>query len=404
MDIKKRPTILLCWGYNRKNWIEFFEALSNDFEFIYLFYMTREEEQQVFTENRRIFYTDFSSPRQLLKKIRPSKVIFMGLDGLQTIGLNIQARKMGIPTYFMAHGSATLSLDDYRDFRFAPRNIIRESFSKKLGSWWFTFWWITKALGARYIGALPQLMKFQVSRLKMHPLLAMAKWKSVHRRPDRYIVFSEEDVKFYSDLDDSSRDDFTVLGNLEITSAIKLAEHRGVTEDGYLLYIETPLSVIEGNEFDINKLTIEEVNGLISSMNNYAMHRGWKLIVKLHPYSFSNSFFIKHPNIHYEKGSEKEALILGANAIVFYNSSLSIPSLFFKPCSMFLIGEADEFQSVLRSTGICQVLDYKTLINDPGSLRFEKPSGEARSAFIEKYIGKGADGKGLERLKETLLS
>ncbi len=400
----KKPRILLCWGYNRKNWIEFFETLNDSFEFVYLFYMTKEEEQEVFTENRRVYYTDFSSPSHLLKTISPSKVIFMGLDGLQTIAINIQARKFGIPTYFMVHGSATLSLDDYRDFRFAPRNLIRETFSKKLKLWWFTFNWTVKALGLKYIHVLPQLLRFQVNRLNMHPLIALAKWKSRHRRPDRYIVFSNEDVKFYSDLDSSSTEDFIVLGNLEITRSIELAKELGVTQDGYLLYIETPLSIIEGNAFDINKISKEEVNQLISSMNEYALSRGWKLVVKLHPYSFSNTFFIQHPNIRYEKGSEKETLILGANGVVFYNSSLSIPSLFFKPCSMFIINEPDEFQSVLSSIGVCQVLDYKTLINDPASLEFIEPSEIAKTNFVEKYIGRGADGNGLQRLKETLLS
>ncbi len=50
-----KPTILLCWGYNRKNWVEFFEALNNDFEFVYLFYMYPHEEQEVFTENKEFF-------------------------------------------------------------------------------------------------------------------------------------------------------------------------------------------------------------------------------------------------------------------------------------------------------------------------------------------------------------
>ncbi|HMJ47604.1 MAG TPA: hypothetical protein VK498_09750 [Ferruginibacter sp.] len=398
----KKPTVLLCWGYNRKNWIESFEALNDDFEFVYLFYMYPSEEQQVFTSNRRIFYTQFSSARDLLNQVQPIKVIFMGLDALQTIAINVQCKRSGIPTYFMTHGSS-LAFDDYIDFRFKDRNLLKESLTTKLRSWLFTFKFLIKALGFKYLRALPVLMRFQMQKLKIHPLLAMKNNRTPLRIPSKYMVFSEEDIKFYIELDNCRREDFIVLGNLEITPAINMAKEKGITDGNYLLYVETPLSIIENNEFDIGKISAQECNALISSMNEYAIANELKLIIKLHPYSYSNTFFIQHPNITYDKTNEKEILILNAHAVIFYNSSLAIPCLFFKPCCMFIIGAVDEFQSAIRDLNICAVVDFSKLINDPATISFFTPGEKEKQAFVDKFIGKNADGNGLKRLKKALL-
>lgn len=361
------------------------------------------EEKEVFTNNRRIYYTDYSSPKDLLTQIKPSKVVFMGLDGLQTIAINIQCRKLNIPTYFMEHGSATLSIDDFRDFKTDDRNLLKESLTHKLGAWLFTFKFIIKALGIKYIYALPLLTRFQLQKLKMHPLLALEKNRTSLRVPSKYIVFSREDVRFYKHLNHARDEDFIVLGNLEINVAIQMAKETGVSNDGYLLYIETPLSIIEGNEFDINKISIEENNAILSSMNAYAIKNDLKLIVKLHPYSFSNSFYLQHPNIIYEKGDKKESLILGANAIIFFNSSLAIPSLYFKPCCMFMLDRPDKFQSSISELKICTVINYQDMIDDPANISFFIPDQKTKQAYIDKYIGAGVDGKGLQRLRQALL-
>jgi hypothetical protein len=401
--MKKKPTILLCWGYSRKNWIEFFEALNDDFEFVYLFYMYQSEEREVFTNNRRIYYTSYSSPKDLLGQVKPTKVVFMGLDGLQTIAINIQCKKSGIPTYFMVHGSATLSVDDFSDFKYRERSLLKETFTHKLHSWRFTFTFLVKALGFKYLYALPVLIKFQLQKLKVHPIIAMQKNKTRLRIPSKYIVFSNEDIKFQMQLDNCSIEDFIVLGNLEITAAINMAAQQGVRKDNYLLYIETPLSTIEKNEFDINKITNKECNELLTSMNMYALQHGLKLVVKLHPYSYGNTFFIQHPNIVYDKSNEKEALIINANAILFYNSSLAIPALYFKPCCMFIVGKPDEFQTTIANLKICSVVDHKKIIDSPSNISFFTPDKESKQAFIDKYIGTNVDGKGLARLRDALL-
>lgn len=398
-----KPVILLCWGYNRKNWIEFFEKLNDDFEFVYLFYMYAHEEKEVYTNNRRIYYTDYKTPGQLLRDIKPTKVVFMGLDGLQTIAINIQSRKMGIPTYFMSHGSATLSFEDYEHIRYPGRNLIKESFSGKLKSWMFTLRFILSALGFRKLYALPVLLKFQVQKLFMFELLALRRNKVGIRRPDKYIVFSREDVKFYKELDGASDENFIVLGNIEITYAFEVAKKIGISKKGYLLYLETPLSELEGHQLDISRLSKDEYNNFISGLNNYAILHNLRLVIKLHPYSYNNTFLLTHPNIEYVRNAEKESLILHADAVVFYNSSLAIPAIYFKPCCMFTIGKLDNFQNQIKDLCSCLVVDYRQFIDSPGSIKFlDGEQDFDKTAFTEKYIGIGKDGKGLERLKNVL--
>jgi|GEM_PF-2988920 len=403
LNLTKKKRILLCWGYNRKNWIDFFESLNSDFEFVYLFYMYPDEETNVYTENRRIFYTQFSTPKKLLNEIKPDKVVFMGLDGLQVMALNIQCKKTGIPTFFMAHGSATLSLEDYENYENNKRNLLKEAFSRKIHSWLFTFKFLISALGMKYIYKLPLFIKFQVQKLFMHPILALNRNKTPLRNPDKYILFSKPDMDFILKQDDCKPGDIILLGNLEITGFIEQEKKTGVNRNGYLLYIETPLSVIEGNTFDVNILTKEAYNQFIEALNNYALGKGLQLVIKLHPYSFTNTFMFKHENIIYEKEGEKERLILDADAVIFYNSSLAVPALLYKPCCMFTIGKLDDFQEQIKQMNACYVCDHTEFIKEPAKVSFIG-SVYDKQKFIDKYIGAGVDGKGIERLRQVFLN
>lgn len=400
-----KKKILLCWGYNRQNWIENFENLNDQFEFIYLFYLEKSEEAEVYTNNKIIYYTDYKTPKKLLNYVKPYKVVFMGLDGLVSIALNIQCIKLGITTYYMAHGAATLSHEDYTTVAYEKRNLLKESFSIKFRLWLFNLRFLCAALGLKYITHLPLLLKFQYDKTKMHPIFAMQKNKTFLRVPSGYILFANEARDFFVEQDDVSYSIMNIIGNLEINSFTKLIPQVDPILGKYILYLETPLSEIEDNEFEIKLLKKEEYNELISAMNSYALSLGMKLVIKLHPYSFVNTYLFQHENIIYKKAINKEQLIMNCSGIIFYNSSLAVPALYYKPGLMFTIGKLDDFQQKIKRCNCCYVSDYKILIDKPEQLTFLKETATFdKSTFVDTYIGEGVDGNGLKRLAKIFNS
>ena len=399
-----KPVILLCWGYNRPGWIKYFEQLNDDFEFIYLFYMYPDEEKAVYTSNKRIYYTQYNSPLTLLRKNKISKIIFMGMDGWQNIGINIAAKRLGIPAYYMMHGAATISFDDYSSIVYQKRNLFKEIFTRKIYLWIFNLRFLLNALGFKYLKHFPRLLKLQVQKTFGHPAVALRKNKLWLRNPEKYIVYSNEDKAYYIEQDGCSQKDFLVLGNPEITSFIEYAAAHGVKEENYILYIETPLSKLENIGFDVNILSREEHNKLLEGINKYAKRHGLKLYVKRHPYTFDSPDYYTNENVVYFKQTEIEPLILNAKAIIAYNSSLVVPAIYFKNCCLVRIKELDLFQSKLAELGVCYIVDYEQFISENYKIRFLDENDPVRKdEFIEKFIAPNDDGRGVHRLKQILM-
>ena len=397
-----KPRILLCWNYSRPNWTEPFERLNDSFDFVYLAHYRRGDEGAVYTQSRRIFYMDYASPAALLRDIKPHRVVFMGLDGLQNVAINAQCQRDGIPTCFMAHGAGTYVLDDHRTFPWKERRIYRKALVSNLLAWSFTLQFLIRGLGTRFAAELPSLLRYQLDQLKEHPLLAMKRHPVKARIPNQYFLMLEGSKEIYRELDGAREEQFIVLGDFEIAYLVERAARDGSREDGYLLYLETPLSVIEGSEFGEGILPIEEHNRLIMALNRCAIARGLRLVVKLHPYSFENSYFPVNENITYERQSDRIGLILNAKAVIFYSTSLAIAALFAKPCCMFTIGALDNFQRTISQLGVCHELDHETLVSDPDALRFGPTSPNGYETFLDEVLGMGADGQALSRLDTAL--
>ena len=398
-----KKKILLCWGYNRRNWIESFESLNDQFDFVYLFYLEKSQETEIHTKNPILYYTDYKTPKELLNKIKPFKVVFMGLDGLVAIALNVQCQKDEISTYYMAHGGATLSMEDYLSVDYDKRSLFKDSLTRQFGLWLYTLRFLCAGLGLKYIKELPTLLKYQFDKTRMHGIFAMQKNKTFLRIPSGYILFAEEAKDFFVDLDNADRSIMHVIGNLEIDYYINLSPKYDEIIGNYILYLETPLSKIENNAFDINLLEKEEYNELIGAMNTYAKTLGMKLVIKLHPYSFANTYLLQDDNIIYKKDTVKEQLIMNCSGIIFYNSSLAIPALYFKTGLMFTIDKLDDFQKKIKKCNCCYIYDYKTLMYSPEQIKFLKEEMNFdKTAFISTYVGEGADGNGLQRLAKIL--
>src|SRR5690606_18725262 len=102
---KKKPVILWCWWYDRKDLVIPLLPVMAAAENHFLFYRFAEQEKLDFEiPGSRYYWTEYKSPFHLLKAIKPDKVVFMGIENMLTIALLSACRRMEIKTFYLAHG------------------------------------------------------------------------------------------------------------------------------------------------------------------------------------------------------------------------------------------------------------------------------------------------------------
>ena len=385
---EEKKRILLCWGYNRASWIEHFEKIKNNFEFIYLFYYSASDEDDCYTDCKKYYFKQFSSAKEILQKLKPSKVIFMGLEGFHTIAVNMEAQRKGIPTYYMLHGSSTISLDDQK---YQKRNIslLKKISAPKISNYLFLLKFICGALGLRNIFVLPKLLRLQYLKNKMAIQLALQKVQHKCRKPDFYIVYVEKDKLFLEEQDHARAEQFIVIGNPELEKYLNASVDKQEYQEKYLLYIETPISEISGHDFDIPLITREEHIELIYKINEFAKCNNWRLYIKLHHYSYKTLYFPQDDNITYYREYDNVELILNAESIIFYTTSLATPAILFKKCIMFTIGDLNFFQAGVQKNGVCVTIAHSEIMNGqlPEKYMCFREDKKGLKNFYQEFVG-----------------
>jgi len=89
-----------------------FEELNHEFDFHYLFHLSKAEEGCSHTNRPRHYWNDFDTAQEVIGEIKPDRIIFMSLSGLRPIALNMAARRRAIPTFILQHGYFQ-SLENY---------------------------------------------------------------------------------------------------------------------------------------------------------------------------------------------------------------------------------------------------------------------------------------------------
>jgi len=386
MQVKKSK-VLLCWGYNRKSWIEYFEKIKHEVDFTYLFFYSRKDEDACYTDVEIRYYWDFKSAKEILRLLRPEKVIFMGLEGWHCIALNIECKRASIPTFYMVHGSSVISLDDHKEtINFA---IAKKIAPQKLVNYCRVTIFLVKALGIEGLKYFPALLKLQYLKNKISVEWALKKVQIPIRKPDYYIVYTEKDKQLFVEQDLATEKQFWLIGTPDVERFIDIINEIDVQEKGYLLYLESPLSDIPGYDYQLNLLPFNEHLKLIEKFNEYALLKGLRLKIKLHPYSYQDDRFPKHENIDYYRDCEKEKLILQAHQVIFYTTSLATPALMFKDCIMFTVNNLNFFQKGIWECNVCPVISHTDILSGKMSELVDGfiKKHESLIEFQKKYIG-----------------
>lgn len=403
----KKPRVLLCWGYYRQGWIEVFEKLNDQFEFHYLFWMTKEEEKESYTDCPKYYWTDFKSGREILRKIKPGKVVFMGVNNLQSVGLLTACKRKGVKTYVMQHGLFhDIRTNVYLDQQLAKNKIVTKDIASRKNIRRMRVFMVSfflRSLGISNLKDLPKMFKWQIDERRMMHLLALAKNHHSFRQADKYIVYTKFNGRFFSETDGITDERMIEIGVPEFD---KFFQQEGSyvpssTDGTYNLLIDSPLTYIEVFKTK-GVVSQESYNSFISKLNELSLQQGKRLLIKLHPFSYQNKEFPKYKNIEYVYDCDIVPVIRGAHQIYGLDSTLMLIALYYKPVFLFSINDFSYLQNHLKSIAICPVFDYYNFtVEDLKKAADFQRSPHALQAMIDMFLFK-TDGNSFKRVGEAL--
>ncbi len=405
-DIKiNKPTILLCWGYTRGGWVEPFEKLKEHFNFVYLYYISEPQKDIRFTTSHVIYWGDFDSPMAILERLKPEKVIFMGICSGYSIALNIACRAAGVTTYICQHGIA----QNYQVYRKVEKsskkfrtqidknNLQQPRDIKTKGS---SVKFITSVLSKITVTEIAKLFLFLLILQREGKFLAARLLRFRSRMPDYYICYSEKNAEIYFTLDKANPDKFFYIGTPEYDKIFTNTSASSPFAFKYYLLIDQPLA---SNQYFSVGISTGQMNGFYQKLADFCSNKGSKLVVKLHPENYNDTWLVKNPNIVYVKDDKDIVdLIKGAEGCFGTFSTLLIPAIYFKPTIIFrLLGSA--IQEHLIRLKVTSGLDFFSF--KPEDIDFNRvcKTGSQCPEFIKDYFYKD-DGKATERLAEVLAS
>ncbi len=396
-----KPKILLCWGYNRKGWVEVFEQLKDQFEFVYLFHIEKQQDKVKFTDCEVIYWSSYKSAYQLLKIIKPHKIVFMSIDGVNSLTLNVVAKKKGIPTIVMQHGLfhslefyVKLQKEEQKNRLESNANAVQLS-SENTN---FLLLFFLRSLRVSDVGFLFFLIKWQLKKRKMVEQLALKQSQSSYRLADDYIVYTKYNASIYRERDGVDEERLIPVGNPEITKFLSFKEANDALNSNYFLLIDQPFAEVKdfgSNGFGINKT---QVNEFYLKLNQFALKHNARLKIKLHPYSYESDFFVLHENIDYIRDAEIVPLLMRSTIVFGFFSSLILPALYFKKCCIFQIWEESDFQKSVAELDLAVVFNYFnfTAQDLQSVIKWDK-NIEKLNKLVDRYFLK-MDGKTLERI------
>lgn len=392
----KKPLILLNWPYYRKDWVQPFIELRDELEFVFVSYVDSSKREEDFPF-KQLFWDEFQSARELLEKEKPCKVVFMSIYSGYSIALNLAASQKNIPTYVLQHGLYH-NYSFYRKMEVSnKKNGVAVRNEAHKANRFGTFIFIFKSLANRQKKYLPliALYLFLVNKKGVN-------WASKYLRPcfilaDQYLCYTRFNGRIYQEREGVLKDRIAEIGNPTYDSFFEF--DRKKIEKKYYLLIDQPFTENQFNNFGISE---NEMNNFYLKLNEFCESVNAKLIIKLHPESYTGTFMVKNKNITYVKKADIESLVFNSLGCFGTFSSLIIPVIYFKKCYLFKISglESNTQEDIIRLS-VVKSLDFHEFsprdINFSNFNKRENKLGE----FIKKFLYK-IDGQSLMRLSQAL--
>lgn len=386
--------VLFNFGYYRKGWIAPIESLGPEIEIIYIFYISKEQEREGFTNHRVVYWDDFTSAQHLLDELSPDSIVFMSIDSLYAISLNYVARKRGVKTFILQHGVYST----YKEYRQRDRRTKNIDVKKP----------IVPSVKSNASGFFKSSIRIKdVFSFTKFPFYLFAKrkegvfyanyWLTFNaKKPSYYISYTPHTARYFYETEHPRKEQVLFIGNPDMDSFFAPVAPNPFSEKYYLLIDQA----MADNRYGQVIYSIPQVIKFYLKLNSFCLSNGARLKVKLHPESYHSTWLPTHENIDWIKDGDLPALIHHAEGCFGYFSSLIVPALYFNKCVLFKVVNHD-LATDAAAWGLAQLLDYNDFAIE--QIDFTAVTKRDMDAFVNRYLY-FSSGTSAQRLSEILLN
>lgn len=395
----KKVKILLNWDTSRKDLLEPFITLNDEIDFVIIWGEESDKDNHPFEQ---VYFTNYRTPYQLLKAVRPDKILFFNINSYPQVALNLAAKNLRIPTFTMHHGihhSDHLEINRQKEtWGLKKRKTTGTNFS----SLRFYF----SALRLRNISQVIPFFYFAWLRRRRDTLVALQKCVFEGRLPGKYINLSPHNAIIIKRINHLTNDDkFIYIGHPFFDRILQelnnLKQDPVKRADRYFLLIDFP------NKEEVlyfKMMTAEKKLQFYKNLSALAKHMGCRLKVKLHPFGYDSAYNYQDDNIDLVREADIASLIFYADKCFSFFSSLIIPIVYHKKgCYLFNFGSNLQLQKELVELGVARELKPESFGEKDLSMNHHKIDENAYTQFVERYLYY-TDGNSTERLKNVLIS
>lgn len=387
---------MVVWPTHREDWVAVYQELSFQFDLVFLSGLSEDSFNANYVSNfaKSIYWSDFTSARQLLEKIEPDKIVFMSVDTGLSMTLNLIAKKLEIETFVLQHGIYT----NYKDYRIRERlwkktELSRESSAVKSSIGFSSARFVSNSLTTISKIWLPLIFIYSFLSKKVGPYWVSKNLPLPIKRVDKYLCFSPSNATIHLETDRVSSKRITYIGSFELMKYIERSEKRFFEK--YYLHIDQALAE---NSFGEETVSREQMINFYLKLNDFCLTQSAKLYIKLHPESHNCSWLPQDDNIVYlRKVDDFNVYVQSAIGCFGFYSTMIIPAVYWRPTILFNLGYSGLQEALVRDIKI-ECLDFGNF--ESSDLIFKKePSDHIRQIIMEKYIRPSASVSLTEALK-----
>lgn len=346
---------------DRTDWYKYLTADTRN-DYFLLWHETEADIPEELRLNKffkRIYsWSNFSTPKQLLKKIAPDRIVFFEIIDQRQIALLVTANKSGVKTFYLEHGAAgnkeaAIQRAEEPDFFSKTKkhyllNRLKTGLGRLIKSKIFYY---SGSFNLSSFSSAIKYIRLPFSMLYNTPNKALANCIFPERTPFRSIVFNKpnfEQFQVYTGITEEKA----------VFTGVPIFDHfysEAASESSHIVYIEHPYL-----EAGILNWTPEHHKKIAHILYDFGIKRRIKILVKLHPiadkslwesYGFDSEYFEVVQAGDYTKE------MLSGKLILAYSSSL-VNGFLCAQKNIVLLGwhpQPGIFGADFSKTGLCHV-------------------------------------------------
>ncbi len=404
-----KENILIVGDYCREDFLMPFDQVKDCLNLYFIEYTSKDElrNSDYKKYGTAIFWKDFSDAYDLLRKIKPNKVLFYFIETYNHVALNVASKSSGIKTYHLEHGIRNYAISNSVSKQTdADINIFRKFNPFTMYNRVKNRLFFANTVKKSNDTDRKALNEYYEVRSTNSILDTFKKYKARFRIADHYISFSPEIFEFHIKNDHlPSTHPVTFIGvpGFDKYSNIVCEENL----NNHIVFIDQclPEQGLLAWSQDYRKKIMKQINDLILAPKSLNMY------VKKHPLSDSKiwaNIADEHPNIVLLDNDDDLKKILSRNRVVIgFNSTLLLPLIAQNHTICFSLeihpnGEKySEFLTVFKSiTPVYTIEELADKLNNIDNIHFYQ--SKYKEEFMRKWLSI-FDGNSIERFSKILL-